>query len=236
MNLIDTHFKKEEDFEIDLNPNILQCYNCKSSSIVNTNTYIVCKDCGITQKTLLFETWRFKIGIDFVPLYSRLGHWKKILRSVQGEQIAFVPLEIINTLKKENFINIQDLKKIMIKKKMKKYYLSIYWIYRQLTGKNLIQFEKIINIKLLYLFQDISSTFNNLIFDDGRKNFLQYHYVLIKCLRWLRKTRSIKHLFSMKDKKKIKYSETIFEKICERLNLEFIPEKIISTKIKKKLK
>ena len=27
MNLIDTHFKKEEDFEIDLNPNILQCYN-----------------------------------------------------------------------------------------------------------------------------------------------------------------------------------------------------------------
>lgn len=216
----------EEDFEIDFNEHSSQCYNCNSCEMVTTTDYIVCKNCGIAQKTLLFETWRYKFGIDFIQIYTRFGHWKKILRSVQGEMVASVPLEIIKILKKENFVSIQELKKIMVKHKMKKYYLSIYWIYRQIKGKNLIQFEKMVYLKLLYLFQEISSIFNELKFDDGRKNFLQYHYILIKCLRWLGKTQSIKHLFKMKDYKKLKYSEKIFKRISDKMELGFIPEKV----------
>lgn len=223
VEILNQYFYEEPNFEIEYNSNILLCYNCNSSSLVNDNNHIICRDCAVIQPTLIFESWKFQIGQNFTPMYSRGGHWKKILRSVQGEMVACVKPEIIDILKKEKFNSVQDLKKIMIKHKMKKYYLSIYWIYRQLTGINLIHFEKRTYIKLIYMFQDISRTFNDLEL-KGRVNFLQYHYVLIKCLRLIGKTKPIKHLFSMKDKTKIKYSESVFKQICDKLNWNFIAE------------
>lgn len=216
------YFADDDDI-IELNENIGNCKNCKSTDIRQTTDYFVCFSCGTCQDKIIFEKWIYKFGLNYITIYSRFNHWKKILRSVQSEQVAFVPNTIIRKLRNEKFNTIQELKIIMIKHKMKRYYLSIYWIYNQLKNKILIEFDKITKWKLLTLFQEISSTFNELDLGE-RKNFLHYHFVLIKILRWIGETKSIKHLFSMKDTKKIKYSEDVIKKISKKLGLEFIAE------------
>ena len=137
-------------------------------------------------------------------------------------------------IKTKKFNTIQELKAIMIKLRLRKYYLSIYWIFRQCKNRSLIEFRKMTYLKLLRLFQEISSAFNELEFNDDRKNFFNYHYVLIKMLRIVGEENHIKHLFCMKDYKKIRYSEKLFKRICDKLDLEFIPEPNIKKRKKKK--
>ena len=145
----------------------------------------------------MFEKWRYVFGVDYISKYSRYSHWKKILRSVQGGLVCSIPDDVMKVLKTKQFNTIQELKEIMIKLKLRKYYLSIYWVFYQCKNKSLIDFRKITYIKLLRLFQEISSTFNEIEFKDDRKNFFNYHYVLIKMLRIIGREEHIKHLFRM---------------------------------------
>tara|TARA_B100001013_G_scaffold28001_1_gene15358 strand:- start:1621 stop:2415 length:795 start_codon:yes stop_codon:yes gene_type:complete len=234
---VDDFFKTDnsiDNFIIEYNEDVERCKNCGLvDTILNCNINYVCLNCGLVQETIIFEKWRFLIGIDYLTKYTRYGHWKKILRSVQGSLVCSVPDEVMKILKTEKFNTIQELKGIMIKEKLRKYYLSIYWIYRQCKNKSLIDFPKKTYRELLRIFQKISSSFNEINFKDGRKNFFNYHYILIKFLRLLRKEEYIKHLFSMKDIKKIKYSEGLFKKICNKLEIEFIPEPLKNNKKRK---
>lgn len=224
---LEQYFNEEEDLTIEFNESEFKCKSCGViDGIVNCNIHYVCINCGVVQDTIIFEKWKYQIGVDYISKYTRYGHWKKILRSVQGLLVCSVPYDVIRKLKNERFETIQELKKIMIKKQMRKYYLSIYWIYRQCKNKNLIHFNKMLYNKLLYIFQTISTGFNELVFTDNRKNFFNYHYVLIKILRMLGEEYHIKYLFSMKDNKKIKYSERLFKEICNNSKLEFIAEPI----------
>jgi len=234
---VDKFFNDNEDLIIEYNENNngIVCKNCGLvDTIINCNINYVCSNCGIVQDVLMFEKWRYVFGVDYISKYTRYGHWKKILRSVQGGLVCSIPDEVMKEIKTKKFNTIQELKAIMIKLRLRKYYLSIYWIFRQCKNRSLIEFRKMTYLKLLRLFQEISSAFNELEFNDDRKNFFNYHYVLIKMLRIVGEENHIKHLFCMKDYKKIRYSEKLFKRICDKLDLEFIPEPNIKKKKKKK--
>lgn len=236
--VIDNFFNDNEDLIIEYNESNDEekCKNCGLvDTIINCNINYVCSSCGVVQDKIMFEKWRYVFGIDYIGKYTRYGHWKKILNSVQGRLVCSVPDDVMKILKTKNFNTIQELKSIMIKFKLRKYYLSIYWIFTQCKNRILIEFKKMTKLKLLRLFQSISSTFNEIEFNDDRKNFFNYHYVLIKMLRIIGEEKHIKHLFCMKDYKKIRYSEELFKRICDKLNIEFIPE-INIKKVKKNKK
>ena len=223
------YFEEEINYEIYLNENLNICRNCKSNDIREIDGYSVCVECGFCNDNVVFEKNSYKFGLNYITIYTRFNHWKKILRSVQAEQISTVPLKIIEDLKKEKFETIQELKKIMVMKKYSKWYLSIYWIYKQIKNEVLIEFDKMTYWRLLSLFQEISSEFNDLRLEN-RKNFLNYHYILCKCLRIINETKHIEYLFKMKDVKKLRFSENIMKSISNNLGLEFYEEPYLKRK------
>jgi len=228
-DLIDKYFPEtfveEPDYNIDM-----ICKNCKSTDIRYNGEYYVCTSCGhtITNKVWMLQPL-FIDNIQYQTRYSRCKHFEKILRSIQSFLICSVPDEVIEELKKEEFSTIQQLKFVMRKKKMKKYYLSIYWIYNRCKNEVLITLDKNVIFCLKVMFSNVNSTFIRIrsTHDDTRYNMLQYHYLLRKFFRMLKKTHFIKHLFIMKDKNKIQYSEDLFQKICLELDYQFIPENIL---------
>ena len=140
--------------------------------------------------------------------------------------IATVPNDVIEIIKKYQFGTIFELKKIMKKLKLKKYYLSSYYIYKVIKNHNLIDLDNRTIIKMIGMFKRIDSCFINLReeYDEKRQNTFQYHYLIRKILRILGKEEHLQHLTLMKSKDKLIYSEKLFEMICQRLGYKFIPE------------
>jgi len=225
-DLIDKYFPETFDEQPDYNIDMI-CKNCKGVDIRYSGEYYVCIDCGytITNKIWVLQPL-FIDNIQYQTRYSRCKHFEKILRSIQSFLICSVPDEVIDELKKETFTTIQELKYIMRQRKLKKYYLSIYWIYNRCKNQVLITLDKNVVFCLKVMFSKVNSTFIKIRsnHDEKRYNMLQYHYLLRKFFRILKKDCFTKHLFLMKDKNKIQYSEDLFEKICLDLDYQFIPE------------
>jgi hypothetical protein len=226
--IIDKHFKKEinEIIEYNINNN---CINCNSSDIRFNNEFFVCVHCGVVDKSLFFcQQPLFEEGLLVKYSYMRLKHFKKILKSITGDRICRVPDDVIEDIKKHDFNNIFELKKLMKSLNYKKYYLSVYWIYKIIKNKNLINLSKNTINKMIIMFKEIDSCFIQLrqSYDEKRKNILHYQYLIRKMLLILDQGQHLEHLSKMKSVNKLNYSEKLFKQICDELGYKFIPETI----------
>lgn len=226
--IIDKYFKKEIDEIIEYNINN-NCRNCNSSDIRYNNEHFTCVKCGLVDNSLIFcQQPLFEEGLAFKYSYMRLKHFKKILKSITGNRICRVPDNVINDIRKHEFNSIFQLKKIMKDLKYKKYYLSVYWLYKIIKNENLIELEKKTMNKMIRMFQKIDSCFIELReeYDQKRKNTFHYNYLIRKMLLMLGKEQHLKHLPKMKSENKINYSEKLFKKICQELGYKYISESI----------
>lgn len=225
--MINRYFENKENLQIDYNHFSSICKNCENDDIRYNGEYYICVVCGMCQENRVFyQTPCFVNNISFQCKYKRTKHFNKIVRSITGSMIATVPNDVIEIIKKYQFGTIFELKKIMKKLKLKKYYLSSYYIYKVIKNHNLIDLDNRTIIKMIGMFKRIDSCFINLReeYDEKRQNTFQYHYLIRKILRILGKEEHLQHLTLMKSKDKLIYSEKLFEMICQRLGYKFIPE------------
>jgi hypothetical protein len=161
--------------------------------------------------------------------YKRINHFKEIIAQFQGKETTQIPHEVIENIKQQIKKERIDLSKITnyktkeILKKLgyNKYYEHIPFIKNKLGIKPPImspEFEE----TLFNLFMDLQAPYSKFCPDD-RVNFLNYYYTAYKLCELLGETQYLQHLPLLKDREKRIDQDTIWKKICQELNWEFIP-------------
>jgi len=160
--------------------------------------------------------------------YKKINHFKEILAQFQGKETTQIPTEVIDNLKhqiKKERIEYSKLtyyktKEILKKLGYNKYYEHINFIKDKL------------GIKPPIISQELEETLCNFFMEiqypyakhcpDYRVNFLHYYYVLYKLFELLNETQYLPEIPMLKDREKLIEQDTIWKKICEELDWEFI--------------
>ena len=160
--------------------------------------------------------------------YKKINHFKEILAQFQGKETTLIPDSVIqnllNQIKKERIsistLTYNDTKLLLKKLGYNKYYEHINFIKDKL------------GILPPIISQELEDTLCNFFMEiqypyarhcpDYRVNFLHYYYVLYKLFELLNEKSYLKEIPMLKDREKLIEQDTIWRKICEELNWEFI--------------
>lgn len=160
--------------------------------------------------------------------YKKINHFKEILSQFQGKETTQIPDDVIDNLKlqiKKERIEITDLtyykcKDLLKKLGYNKYYEHINFIKNKLGIKPVIISQELEEI-LCNFFMEIQYPYAKHC-PDYRVNFLHYYYVLYKLFELLDQNHYIQHIPMLKDREKLIEQDTIWKKICDDLDWEFI--------------
>jgi hypothetical protein len=160
--------------------------------------------------------------------YKKINHFKEILAQFQGKETTQIPVEVIenlkNQIKKERIevlkITYYETKGLLKKLGYNKYYEHINFIKDKL------------GLKPPMISQELEETLCNFFMEiqypyakhcpDYRVNFLHYYYVLYKLFELLGEMHYLQEIPMLKDREKLIEQDTIWKKICEELDWEFI--------------
>ena len=160
--------------------------------------------------------------------YKRINHFKEILAQFQGKETTQIPEEVIENIKlqiKKERIDLSQIsnfktKEILKKLGYNKYYEHIPFIKDKLGIKPPIMSPEL-EESLCNLFVELQSPYSKFCPDD-RVNFLNYYYTAYKLCELLGEHQYLPFFPMLKDKEKRIEQDTIWKKICQDLNWEFI--------------
>jgi len=162
--------------------------------------------------------------------YKRTNHLNEILNQIQAKESTDIPDDVLELIKEEiRKERIKDLTKLtntkvrhfLRKLNLNKYYEHIAHIINKLNGLPPPIITKSVEDKLRHCFREIQGPWME-IAKKPKKNFLNYHYVLHKCVELLGHD-EYKALFPLlKSREKLILHDTQWKLICEKLNWEFI--------------
>lgn len=173
------------------------CSYCKSRN-VNILMYDgmqACEDCH-TCELKLFDNDKpsYKEPPKEISYfsYNRINHLNECINQMQGKETTEIPQEVFDKilleLKKNRITNLAVLDFKTMKKILKRinanYYEHIPYIIHRLTGKSNPQLSPELEERLRNMFREIQGPFLKHA-PAGRKNFLNYSYVLHKLLELL---------------------------------------------------
>ena len=211
------------------------CKICKNKvTINNIASSLICENCGYTENIIINSE---KMSYKDPPretsyfAYKRINHFNEWLAQFQAKESTDIPEDvyenIIKELKKDIFLDIDNLKVIQIRnilKKLKynKYYEHVPHIINIINGKKspilTIQQEEILRM----MFKEIQIPFMNNC-PETRSNFLSYSYVLHKFCELLELDNLLIYFPLLKSREKLQQQDKIWEKMCKELKWQFIP-------------
>jgi hypothetical protein len=160
--------------------------------------------------------------------YKKINHFKEILAQFQGKETTQIPAEVIENLKyqiKKERIECSKLTYYKTKELLKKLGYNKYYEHINFIKDKL-------GIKPPIISQELEETLCNFFMEiqypyakhcpDYRVNFLHYYYVLYKLFELLDETQYLPEIPMLKDREKLIEQDTIWKKICEELDWEFI--------------
>ena len=158
----------------------------------------------------------------------KINHFKEILSQFQGKETTQIPEPVIHDLQmqiKKERIELSDLtyykcKDLLKKLGYNKYYEHINFIKNKLGIKPVVISQELEEI-LCNFFMEIQYPYAKHC-PDYRVNFLHYYYVLYKLFELLDQTNFLIHIPMLKDREKLIEQDTIWKKICDELDWEFI--------------
>ena len=209
------------------------CQSCFKGELISIEDegVLVCKNCCTSVKYLIEnDKPSYKEPPKEVCFYAykKINHFKEILSQFQGKETTQIPDEVLENLRlqiRKERININDLsyykcKDLLKKLSYNKYYEHINFIKNKL------------GIRPVLISQELEETLCNFFMEiqypyakhcpDYRVNFLHYYYVLYKLFELLDQLHYLEHIPMLKDREKLIEQDTIWKKICDELDWEFI--------------
>lgn len=161
--------------------------------------------------------------------YKRINHFKEILAQFQGKETTQIPTAVVESIKiqiKKERIDLSQItnhktKEILKKLGHNKYYEHIPFIKDKLGIKPPVMSQHL-EETLCNLFVELQAPYSKYCPDD-RVNFLNYYYTAYKLCELLGEEQYLKDFPMLKDREKRIEQDTIWRKICEELDWEFIP-------------
>ena len=236
-NIVQQYLSNIDDIFIDVNTFIRQTDVCQ---ICHKGELIPLEDEGILMCNICFRSIPYLIENEKPSYkeppkevcfyaYKRINHFKEILAQFQGKETTQIPPEVIENIKlqikKERIDLIQitnnKTKEILKKLGYNKYYEHIPFIKDKLGIKPPIMSPELEDT-LCNLFIELQSPYSKYCPDD-RVNFLNYYYTAYKLCELLGEEQYLEHFPMLKDREKRIEQDSIWRKICEELDWEFIP-------------
>ena len=160
--------------------------------------------------------------------YKKINHFKEILAQFQGKETTQIPTDVIEFLKlqiKKERIALDKMTYYKTKELLKKLGFNKYYEHINFIKDKL-------GIKPPIISQELEETLCNFFIEiqypyakhcpDYRVNFLHYYYVLFKLFELLGERHYLPEIPMLKDREKLIEQDTIWKKICEELNWEYI--------------
>jgi hypothetical protein len=236
-NIVQKYLSNIDETFIDVNSFICQTDVCQ---ICHKGELIPLEDEGILICNICFRSIPYLIENEKPSYkeppkevcfyaYKRINHFKEILAQFQGKETTQIPIEVIENIKlqiKKERIDLSQIsnnktKEILKKLGYNKYYEHIPFIKDKLGIKPPIMSPELEDT-LCNLFVELQSPYSKYCPDD-RVNFLNYYYTAYKLCELLGESQYLEHFPMLKDREKRIEQDSIWRKICEELDWEFIP-------------
>lgn len=162
--------------------------------------------------------------------YKRINHFNEWLAQFQAKESTEIPEDIFQAimeeLKKERIISVEEIKQVKIREILKKlkctnFYEHVPYILNRINGKTAPVMSREIEEKLRFMFKEIQSSFVKHC-PKTRSNFLSYSYVLYKFCELLELDEYLKCFPLLKNRDKLYNQDKIWERICTDLRWQFI--------------
>mgnify|MGYP003705796325 CR=1 FL=1 len=210
------------------------CKSCYKGELIpiEDEGVMICNECSNSVKYLIEnDKPSYKEPPKEVCFYAykKINHFKEILSQFQGKETTQIPAEVIENLKlqiKKERINLTDLtyykcKDLLKKLGYNKYYEHINFIKNKL-GIQPVLISQELEKTLCNFFMEIQYPYAKHC-PDYRVNFLHYYYVVYKLFELLDQIIYLEHIPMLKDREKLIEQDSIWKKICDELDWEFIP-------------
>jgi len=236
-NIVQKYLSNIDDTFLDMNSFVCQtdiCNVCHKGELIpiEEDGVLVCNNCSRSIPYLIEnEKPSYKEPPKEVCFYAykRINHFKEILAQFQGKETTQIPPDVIENIKlqiKKERIDMSEISNLKTKEILKKlgynkYYEHIPFIKDKLGIKPPIMSQEL-EETLCNLFIEIQSYYSKHCPED-RVNFLNYYYTAFKLCELLGEEQYLEHFPMLKDKEKRIEQDSIWKKICEELDWEFIP-------------
>ncbi|ULY68607.1 putative transcription factor VLTF3 [Chlorella virus XW01] len=213
---------------------IKYCDNCKIEKFldVGKSSYI-CPECGEMEKVLIDEDNIIKE----YSCYKRLSHFKEWLTQIQAKESPDIDDEtfemIVKEINKQKITDIESIsnisrdimQKILFKLGKSHLYEHIPYIINKLCGKPPPKILPDIENKFYQMFMQIQEPWE-LYKPEGRKNIIQYSYIIYKFCELLELDELLPYFPLLKSPKKLMEHDKIWKKFCDYLKWDFYPTEI----------
>lgn len=212
------------------------CYQCNCPRVKDCiESTAVCPECGdsifcieVYHNSNVYQNDIVEIQTPYA--YKRMNHFNEWLAQFQGLENTTISNEIINAILGEmkkmridkKDVTSQQLKLILKKIKMNKYYEHIPHIMCRIKHKSGIKLDQFREDQLRMLFQQVETTFIECKPND-RKNFLSYSYVLHKLFELLGDDEYLEFFPLLKSRDKLYQQDIMWKAICDKLRWQYIP-------------
>jgi hypothetical protein len=210
------------------------CLSCNvAREEIPSEGILVCPKCGSEEYALVvsdFPSFRDPPKERNNYAYKKINHLNEILNQFQAKESTVIPEEVMNEvileLKKRRITNVADLSEEDIRQILKKLGRSKYYEHRthilsRLNGNPPPTITPEIEEKIRAMFQEIQAPFL-LYCPDDRTNFLSYSYILYKFFELLELDEYKIYFPLLKSRDRLIAHDTIWKKICDYLQWEFI--------------
>jgi hypothetical protein len=235
-NIVQKYLSNIDDSFLDINLFVCQtniCKYCTKGELIplEDEGILICNVCSRSIQYLVEnEKPSYKEPPKEVCFYAykKINHFKEILSQFQGKETTQIPPEVIENIKlqiKKERIDLTQItnnktKEILKKLGYNKYYEHIPFIKDKLGIRPPIMSQEL-EETLCNLFIELQSPYSKFCPDD-RVNFLNYYYTAYKLCELLGEDNYLPFFPMLKDKEKRIEQDTIWKKICEELDWEFI--------------
>ena len=235
-NIFKKYLSNIDDSFLDINAFIRPsdiCQHCFKGELIplDDEGVLICNSCSKNVQYLIEnEKPSYKEPPKEVCFYAykKINHFKEILAQFQGKETTQIPEEVIENLKQQikkeridmNKMTYYKTKEVLKKLGYNKYYEHINFIKDKLGLKPPIISQELEEI-LCNFFMEIQYPYAKHC-PDYRVNFLHYYYVLYKLFELLGEKHYLSEIPMLKDREKLIEQDTIWKKICEELDWEFI--------------
>jgi hypothetical protein len=235
-NIFKKYLSNIDDSFLDINAFITPsdiCQYCFKGELIplDDEGVLICNSCSKNVQYLIEnEKPSYKEPPKEVCFYAykKINHFKEILAQFQGKETTQIPEEVIENLKQQikkeridmNKMTYYKTKEVLKKLGYNKYYEHINFIKDKLGLKPPIISQELEEI-LCNFFMEIQYPYAKHC-PDYRVNFLHYYYVLYKLFELLGEKHYLSEIPMLNDRDKLIEQDTIWKKICEELDWEFI--------------
>ena len=200
---------------------------------ITSEGILVCPKCGSEEYALVvsdFPSFRDPPKERNNYAYKKQNHLNEILNQFQAKESTEIPDDVMNEviceIKKRRIDNIallteQNIREILKKLGRNRYYEHAAHILSRLNGNPPPTITPEIEDKIRAMFQEVQAPYL-LYCPDERRNFLSYSYIIYKFLELLELDEYKVHFPLLKSPDRLIQHDTIWKKICEYLQWEFI--------------